>query len=747
MSTILDRRSFLRVSALAGGGMVLAVYFEPVADVLAQRGSGAPLGYRPFAFIRIGSDGIVTIQSKNPELGQGAKTHLPMIVADELDVDWKDVRIGDPVLDETSYGIQRTGGSTATPINWDPLRQVGAAARQMLIAAAAQTWGVAESECDAASGRVSHRPTNRSLGYGELATRAATLPTPDLKTVRLKDPANYTIIGTAARGSDVPSIVRGRPVFGIDVKLPGMLYAVYEKCPVFGGKVATANLDAIRRLPGVRHAFVVEGGPDLTRTYPACCVGISLHGGVAIVADNWWQAQTARQRLQVTWNEGPTAADGSVGFAQRAKELAQQTPAVKLYNDGNADAALEGAAKVVEAEYFYPFLSHAPLEPQNCTAHYKTDGKLEIWVSTQTPGEGRLVVASLLGMPDSDITVHFMRAGGGFGRRILNDYMAEAAWIAKQIPGVPVKLLWSREDDMRHGFYRPAGFHFFKGGVDASGSLVAWRQHYVAFGEGERFAPNTGIGGASFPAGFVPNFAFNASLMPLGVPTGPLRAPGTNGTCFVYQGFIDELAHAAGKDPVSFRLALLNTPRKLVEGARDAFNAARARAVVELVAEKCNWTTRSRQLPKGTGMGVAFLFAHGGYFAEVAEVSVDGNSRVKVNKVWVAADIGSQVINPLNAVHQVQGSIIDGLGAVMAQETTIDRGRAVESNYHQHQLVRMPQAPRDIEVHFLKTANPPTGLGEPALPPILPAIVNAIFVATGKRIRSLPLAKHGFRWA
>jgi isoquinoline 1-oxidoreductase subunit beta len=747
VSTILDRRSFLRVSALAGGGMLLAVYLEPVSDVLAQRGSGVPLGYKPFAFIRIGPDGIVTIQSKNPELGQGAKTHLPMIVADELDVDWTDVRIGDPVLDETSFGIQRTGGSTATPINWDPLRQVGAAARQMLIAAAAQTWGAAASECDAASGRVSHRPTNRSLGYGELAARAATLPAPDLKTVPLKDPANYKIIGTAARGSDVPAIVRGRPVFGIDVKLPGMLYAVYEKCPVFGGKVATANLDAIRKLPGVRHAFVVEGGPDLTRSYPACCVGISLHGGVAIVADNWWQAQTARQKLQVTWNEGATAADSSAGFAQRAKELALQQPALKLYNDGDAEAALQGAAKVVEAEYFYPFLSHAPLEPQNCTAHYKADGKLEIWVSTQTPGEGRLVVASLLGIPDSDITVHFMRAGGGFGRRILNDYMAEAAWIAKQVPGVPVKLLWSREDDMRHGFYRPAGFHFFKAGVDRLGNLVAWRQHYVAFGEGERFAPNTGIGGASFPAGFVPNFAFNASLMPLGVPTGPLRAPGTNGTCFVYQGFIDEMAYAAGKDPVAFRLALLNTPRKLVEGARDAFNASRARAVVELAAEKCNWATRSRQLPKGTGMGIAFLFAHGGYFAEVAEVSVDGNSRVKVNKVWVAADIGSQVINPLNAVHQVQGSVIDGLSALMAQETTIDRGRAVESNYHQHQLVRMSQAPRDIEVHFLKTANAPSGLGEPALPPILPAVANAIFAATGKRIRSLPLAKHGFRWA
>ncbi|MBI4885635.1 MAG: xanthine dehydrogenase family protein molybdopterin-binding subunit [Acidobacteria bacterium] len=742
----MNRRSFLRVTALAGGGMLLAVYVEPVSDVLAQRGSGVTPGYKPFAFIRIGADGLVTILSKNPEVGQGVQMHLPMIVADELDVDWKDVRIGQAPLDETSFGIQRTGGSTATPINWDPLRQVGAAARQMLVAAAAETWGVPAAELTTASGRVHHAATNRSAGYGELAAKAAALPTPDLATVKLKAPSEYTVIGTPVKGNDVPSIVRGKPLYGIDMDLPGMLHAVYEKCPVFGGKVASSNVDEIRGLPGVRHAFVVEGGPDLTRTYPACCIGISLHGGVAIVADTWWHAQAARQKLRVTWNEGPTANDSSAGFARRAEELSAQPPALTLYADGDAAGALRGAAKTVEATYFYPFLAHAPLEPQNCTAHYK-DGKLEMWTGTQTPGEGRLVVASLLGMQPTDVTVHFTRGGGGFGRRILNDYMAEAAWIAKQIPGVPVKLLWSREDDMRHDFYRPAGYHFLKGGVDAAGSLIAWQHHFVSPGEGERFAPNAAMPAAGFPAGFVPNYGFGASLVPLGVPTGPLRAPGTNGTTFIYQGFLDEMAYAAGKDPVAFRLALLSTTRKLVDGVRDGFNAARAKAVVELVAEKCTWAARSRQLPKGTGMGVAFLWAHGGYFAEVAEVSVDGSNRVKVNKVWVAADIGSQVINPLNALHQVQGSVIDGLSSVMAQETTIDRGRAVESNFNQHQLLRMPQAPRDIEVHFIKTANAPTGLGEPALPPVLPAVVNAIYAATGKRIRSLPLARHGYRWA
>ncbi|HTL44873.1 MAG TPA: molybdopterin cofactor-binding domain-containing protein [Vicinamibacterales bacterium] len=742
----MNRRSFLRATALAGGGLMVAIYLDPPA-VLGQEGSRAPAGganYKPWAFLKIAPDGKVTILGKNPEGGQGAKVHLPMIIADELDVDWKDVTIENAPLDEQSFGIQRTGGSTATPINWEPLRQCGAAARQMLVAAAAQTWGVQVGECNTASGRVRHMASNRSLGYGELAARAATMPAPDLKSVKVKDPKDYKVIGSPAKNQDVPKIVRGEPLYAIDVKLPGMLYAAYEKCPVPGGKVATANVDEIKKLPGVRNAFIVPGGPDLTYTYPACCIGVSLHGGVAIVADTWWHAQQARTKLKVTWNEGPTAANSTEGFNRRAQELSKQPPQVKLYNDGDTERALAGAVKTVEAAYYYPFLAHAPLEPQNCTAHYK-DGKLEVWVGTQTPREGRQVIAQSLGMAENDITVHFVRMGGGFGRRILNDYMADAAWIAREMNGTPVKLLWSRQDDLTHDFYRPAGYHFFKAGLDASGKIVAWNQHYVAFGEGEKFAPNTAIGGASFPAGFIPNFSFNASLIPMGIPTGPLRAPGTNGTTFVYQGFIDELAVASGKDPVDFRLALLDTPRKLLPNTRDAFNAERAKGVLKLAAEKSGWG--KRQLPKGTGMGVAFLYAHLGYFAEVAEVSVDAQNRVKINKVWVAADIGSQVINPLNAVHQVQGSVIDGMGAVMAQETTFVNGRAQQVNFNDHRLVRMNQAPKDIEVHFLKTDNAPTGLGEPALPPIIPAITNAIYAATGKRIRTIPIGKQGFSWA
>jgi isoquinoline 1-oxidoreductase beta subunit len=738
----INRRAFLRVSALAGGGIMLSLY--PKAAALAQGARPVEAALLPADFIRITPNGIVTLTAKNTEIGQNVLNTLPMLIAEELDVDWKDVKIVRADADN-KYGPQFTGGSSATPMNWEPMRQVGAAGRQMLIAAAAQTWGVAAPECTTSSGRVYHKASNRSLSYGELASKAATMPVPDLKAVKLKDPKDYKIIGTTAISVETKDIVTGKPIFGIDVMVPGMLYAVFQRTPVPGGKAVSANLDAIKALKGVKHAFIVEGRP-LRTDYPNYLFeDPGFESGVAIVAESWWAANSARKKLEVKWDSGKWGAQDSAENTKKALALSQQAPARALRQDGDVEAIFKrDDIKIIEGPYAFPFIAHGTMEPQNCTAHLK-DGKLEIWSTSQIPQTGRTMAARLLGLPESDVTVHMVRGGGGFGRRAYNDLMLDAAWISKVV-GAPVKLLWTREDDIQHDYYRCGGFQYLKGAVDKDGKLVAWHDHFVAYGEGTAFAHDGGFNPTEFPARFVPNYRVQSSVMPLGLKTGALRAPYSNSTAWVIQSFIDELANAAGKDPLQFRLDLLTTTPLPEAGRSNApgLDPSRMTGVIKLVAEKSGWG--KRKLPKGTAMGVAFHYSHRGYFAEVAEVSVAANKKIKVNKVWVAADIGSHVINPSSAETQAQGSVIDGLSEMM-QEITLKNGAVVQSNYHQHPMLRMSQAPPQIEVHFLKTNNPPTGLGEPALPPILPAVCNAIFTATGERIRTMPMTKQGFSFA
>jgi isoquinoline 1-oxidoreductase beta subunit len=717
-----SRRTLLRTGLATGGGLFLSWGLN-ANGALAAGASPMELN----AYIRIMPDGLITIVGKNPECGQGIKTMLPMVIAEELDADWSKVRIEQAMSEPAKYGSQVAGGSTATPTNYEPLRRVGAAARQMMVEAAALTWKAPVSECEASMGAVTHKPSGKKLTYGQLAEKAASIPAPDVKAVTLKNPKDFKIIGKSAYGCDNPKIVKGEPLFGIDTRLPGMLYATFVKCPVYGGKVKSAQLDEVLKQPGVKKAFVVAGNGEFN----------GLSSGVAIVADSWWRAKTARDKLVVEWDEGPVAARSSAEFEKTAARLGPGAGQKVIRKDGDADAALGKAAKVVEAAYSYPFLSHANLEPQNCTAQFK-DGKLEIWAPSQNPQPGRQMVSKLMGVPEADIQIHMMRCGGGFGRRLMNDYMAEAAWIAKEA-GAPVKLVWEREDDVAHDFYRPGGFHYIKAGLDDKGRITAWKNHFVSFADDKdsaKFAQAADMGATELPARLVDNVTFEASLMPLGIPTGPMRAPRSNALSFVHQSMIDELAHAAGKDPLQMHLELLGEPRVLGTTAFDQFDTGRMRAVLQEVAQRSGWG--KTQLPARTGMGIASYYSHRGYFAEVARVHVSEAGEIKVEKVWLVGDIGSQVINPTGAMNQAQGSVIDGIGQALALAVTFDKGRAVQSNFHEYPLIRMPAAP-DVDVTFLVSNNPPTGLGEPALPPVIPAVTNAIFQATGKRIRALPI--------
>ena len=729
-ATELSRREFLSVALTAGGSLLLTLNVPSAAGAPGHT-AAAPLN----PYIRIDPDGTITIVAKNPEIGQGMKTTLPMLIADELDADWSGVRVEQAMLNPI-YGPQFAGGSLGTPLNWIPMQRVGAAGRQMLLTAAAHAWHVPLEDCVAERSTVRHRTSGRTLGYGALASRAAALPAPDLSTVRLKTPAEYTIIGRFTGGVDSPRVLAGEPLFGIDVQLPDLSYAVYAKSPVFGARLVRANLEELKAQPGVRDAFVLRA------SQPDAAIKMGLVDGVAIIADKWWDAQKALRTLRAEWEPRAASNQSTHAFALEADRLARLAPQSVLRRDGDVETALAHAHQTVSAAYAYPFLAHATLEPQNCTARVGRDGSVEIWAPTQNPAPGARLIAQTLSVDPSKIRVHMTRIGGGFGRRLNNDYMVEAAAIAQHARR-PIKLLWNREQDLQHDSYRPGGFHHFTAGLDAEGRLTAFRDHFITFGQNGHVASSAELPRDHFPAGYVPALQFAQSLIPLDVPTGPMRNPGGNALAFAFESFLDEIAHAGGRDPLALRLELYGPARVLPAPpprygvTPPPFDTGRVRGVLEDVARRSGWAERKR-LPAGTGMGLAFYYSHFGYVAEVIQASVAPDGIPRIHKVWASVDIGSQIINPAGAYNQAQGAILDGLGQALHLLVTLEEGRVLQKNFDTYRLLRIEEAP-PIEVHFVRSANPPTGLGEPALPPALPALCNALFAATGKRIRSLPI--------
>jgi isoquinoline 1-oxidoreductase beta subunit len=742
----ISRRDFLFISGAVGGGLLLG------ATIPGCTGGSRTSKVAEFAFTlfaRVSRSGAVTILAPNPEMGQGVFVALPMIFAEEFGVNWSDVNIGQADYVSGAMGSQASGGSFSVLRNWMPLRQAGAAARQLFVRAAADRWQVPAAECDAANSRVVHVPSGNVLSYGDLAEKAATIPLPNFESVTLKDEAAFGIIGTSPSDDAKARVVAGQQQFGIDVKVPSMRYAVYQKAPVFDADVVSANIDKVRSMPGVSHVFVLKGAPRLPGVAPEegrSRFDDEIRGGVAIVADTWWHAQKARKALEVEWTIDPHDDDSSAGWEQEAVRLMDEAPTNTVREDGDVDAALAMADSVVSARYFYPLLAHATMEPQNCTAWFH-DGMLEIWAPTQHPDSGTKLLAANLGIAAEDITIHLVRCGGGFGRRLANDYMLEAAMIAREA-GLPVKLIWSREDDIQHDVFRPPGYHDFKAGLDAEDRLIAFRAH--AIGSSRTTSLGRSVpGGEIFPAGFVPNYGLYTSRIEVRVPLGPLRAPGDNGFAYVFQSFLDEIANASGKDPFDLQIELLgnadpeNRPlRNPYERFGEGFIPARMLGVLESVRDRSGWGQRA-ELPNGTGLGMACFWSHLGYVAQVHKVSVDMKQKIRMRYVWVAVDVGHTIVHPSNAANQVEGAILDGISATLAQKISIQAGHANQSNFHDYPLLRNSNLP-NIDIEFIKTDYPLTGLGEPAYPPTMPAFCNAIFAATGKRIRRLPLTDSGF---
>lgn len=757
LSGPVSRRGFMKASAAVGGGLMLAFGFLGSGNAEAQQagGGGRPAGppgpaFNPGAYVKIAPDGKITLYAKNPEIGQGIKTGFAVILAEELDAKWSDVIVEQAPIDASLYGTnQFAGGSLSIPMNFVTMRQAGAGARALLVSAAAQQWGVPESEITTADSACLHAASSRKASYGSLATAAAALPAPNPQMLKLKDRKDWKLMGQRTTGVDNVKIVTGQPLFGVDVQLPNMKVAVFEKCPAVGGKVAAANVDEIRKLPGVVDAFVLEGTGNVTEVLP----------GVAIVADNTWAAFSAKKKLKITWDESNAAKDSWIAISKQAQDAAKAGPGKEeLRKAGDFDAAFNGAKTKVEAFYTFGFMSHQPMEPQTTTAWFQKDpagDKLEIWGSVQIPDGARTTAARLTGVQPNRSVLHQNRIGGGFGRRLLNDYACEAAVISKQAGGIPVKLMWTREDDLAHDFYRPAGFHDFKAGLDENGKLVAWSGHVLSFyddwtppGPGGRRGGGMGAFGwpspGEFPAEYTPNYRLTQTSFPLKTRCGPFRAPGSNTAAFVVQSFMGELSAAAKKDHAEFLIEVFGQKQPAPAGppgfggGGGGLVPERAVAVIKTAVEKSGY---GKPLPKGHYHGIAFHFSHQGHFAEVAEVSVDAKKKVTLHKMTVVADIGP-VINLSAAENQVQGCVVDALGQ-LGLEVTLEDGRVKERNFDTYRLPRMPITPH-VDVVFLDTNYPPTGCGEPAYPPAAPAICNAIYAATKHRIRTLPITREGF---
>ena len=740
-----SRREFLKSTAAGSAGLLLAFYLPASASTPVA----SEKDFKPNAYIAIDPKGDIRLVVTRSEMGQGVRTALAMILAEELDADWSRVRIEQGDCDP-QYGDMTTGGSMSIRSTWDPLRKAGASARDMLLTAAAQTWGVRKDECSATGDSViEHKKSGRKATYGQLAVKAASVPVP--KDVPLKDPKDYRIVGTKRARVDGQHIVIGEAHYGIDTKVPGMLYAVVARPPVFGGKVKKFDATRALAVPGVRKVFEVpavempplfgeERKPDSGHQH-------YLWGGVAVVADSTWQAIAGRRALTIDWDNGSGAEESTEKQRATLTELLK-TPGKELKKIGDPDAVITSAAKIVEADYETPFLAHMTMEPVNCTASVH-DGKCEVWAPTQNPNGMATALASVLNLPQSALTIHITLIGGGFGRRLCIDYGVEAALISRSA-AAPVKVIWTRDDDIRHDYYRPISHHRLRAGLDAQGQVTTWLHHIAAPSTDSTFlggeVPDTGgseIAGTGLPNGTVPNYLLQQSFLHTAVPRGYWRAVDTNWNHFAVQCFIDEIAAAAGKDPLALRRQLIATKQKPAgQGDNEGetpVNVDRLLGVLNLVAEKSDW---GKPLPAGRGRGIAGLYGFGSYVAHVAEVTVAKDGTLRVDRVVVAVDCG-QVINPDLVAAQIEGGVVFGLTSALYDEITIQNGQVQQTNFDNYPMLRIADMPK-VEVHLVPSHEPPGGIGEPGVPSTAPAVANAIFAATGKRLRRLPFQTQEF---